>query len=97
MIKDCPLCKKYGRALSCPICKGLGTVEGRSNAEKKKRKNEKSRKTAKKAGKPFTKYEILLLQNPEYSTPYLAKKLSRSIKSIENRRHRLKKEVTDGQ
>lgn len=98
IIIDCPVCKKAGFILlACPICKGFGTINHRSDREKKKAKNEKSKKKASNAGKPFTKREILLLQNSAYSTPYLANRLKRSIKSIENMRYRLKKGVADGQ
>ena len=99
IIIDCPVCKNTGGIglLRCPVCKGLGIVKHRSDREKKKAKNEKSKKKASNAGKPFTKREILLLQNSDYSTPYLANRLKRSIKSIENMRYRLKKGVINGQ
>lgn len=90
-MKKCPLCERNGINYFCRICKGSGFVKEVSAFEKKKRKNDKSRLKATCRNRHYTKEEIALLNNRDLSNGFLAKKLSRSIKAIENARARLRK------
>lgn len=89
--KDCPLCKKYGPSTFCKICKGTLKLPIADVAEKKKKRNLKSISSATRRYRPYTKYEKSLLLNSDLSTSALAKRLRRSIKSVESMKNRLRK------
>ena len=94
--KDCPLCAKYGIALGCPICNGAGFVLTTDPVAKMKKRNDRSRETASRSKKPFGIYDKKVIADFSIPTAKAAKRLRRSIKSIESARNRLRKELKDG-
>lgn len=91
--KPCPLCKRHGRGLQCPLCHGAGLVVDVPKREYNKKRNQKTLKYAERNGKHFSLWEKELLANQIYSSMVLARKLKRSLRSIENARYRMRKEM----
>lgn len=91
--KPCPLCTKAGWFdPHCPLCGGTGETQGLSERAKRKRRYEKSRANAKRKGKSYTDHDYFVIENLNLSNAEVARKLSRSIKAIENIRYKLRKE-----
>ena len=89
----CPLCTKAGIIdLHCPLCGGSGETPHATPYIKKKKRNDKARARAKRTRRPYTARDYSLIENPYLSSGEVARKLSRSIKAIENMRYKLRKE-----
>lgn len=93
LMKPCPLCLHNGEVnLSCPICKGIGEIRDIPPSERKKLRNNDSRLRASRTGKYLSKHDWALIEDATLSTATVARRLNRSIKSIESARYRLRKE-----
>lgn len=93
LMKPCPLCSHNGEVnILCPICKGIGEVRDVPPSERKKLRNNDSRLRASRTGKYLSKHDWALIEDLTLSTATVARRLNRSIKSIESARYRLRKE-----
>lgn len=93
LMKPCPLCTSRGEiSLLCPVCKGIGEVRDIPSSERKKLRNNDSRLRASRTGKYLSKHDWALIEDATLSTATVARRLNRSIKSIESARYRLRKE-----
>ena len=95
--KLCPFCKGIENNILCPICRGAGFIMVNPPHVKKKLQNNKSRESASRTKKPFGPIDRAIIADMSISCAQAAKRLHRSIKSIESARYRLRqKEKEDG-
>lgn len=94
MKKQCPLCKDEVQPFyMCPACRGFGVLEVTPQTVKNKRRQERTLKQAVRDGRKYTSLDMKYLTDENMSSMQVALKTHRTLRAVEEKRRRMRKEA----